>query len=139
MITWFTPISREGLADGSNPNGYQKAGQLEAAPTGSRVLSILDAFVDMAAYLGTNGSLVPVTPGGSGTTLDLHYLMGRTEPRGTYVEWDRSSYPEGQAIDPNRKLFLNLNPLKKLFFWQFPKLSVPQDCPNSLVLYYLHS
>ena len=97
LVPGYSP----GLADGSNPNGYQKAGQLEASPTGSRVLSILDAFVDVAAYLGTNGSLIPVTPGGSGTTLDLHYLMGRTEPRGTYVEWDRSGYPEGQAVDPN--------------------------------------
>ncbi len=97
----MVPGYSEGLVVGSNPNGYQKAGQLEAAPTGSRVLSILDAFVDMAAYLGTSGSLVSITPGGPGTTLDLHYLQGRAEARGTFISWDRSQYPLGQGIDPN--------------------------------------
>lgn len=97
----LVPGYSEGLVVGGNPNGYQKAGQLEATPTGSRVLSILDAFVDMAAYLGTSGTLVSITPGGSGTTLDLHYLQGRSEPGGTHIAWDRSLYPQGQAIDPN--------------------------------------
>ncbi len=101
VITRMVPGYSEGLVVGANPNGYQKAGQLEASPTGSRVLSILDAFVDMAAYLGTSGSLVTVNPG---SPLDLHYLKGRTEPRGTYIEWDRSSYPQGQAIDPNTSI-----------------------------------
>jgi hypothetical protein len=97
----MVPGDSPGLVVGSNPNGYQKAGQLEASPTGSRVLSILDAFVDMAAYLGTHGSLVPIAPGGPATSLDLHYLKGRTEPKGTHIAWDRSLYPQGLAIDPN--------------------------------------
>ncbi|HJV89930.1 MAG TPA: hypothetical protein VJ623_06470 [Holophagaceae bacterium] len=108
VITRMVPGYSDGLAirDTSghitNANGYQNAGKLESTPTGSRVLSILEAFVETATFGGS--TLTSVTPGGPGTILDLHYLRGRSEPKGTYIEFDRSTYPQSQVIDPNTSL-----------------------------------
>ena len=51
---------------------------------GSRVLAILDSI-----YYFTNVYGDP-TPG----SLDLHYYPGRTDPRGSFVEYDTTRYPK---------------------------------------------
>jgi hypothetical protein len=66
------------------------AAAFEPAPTGSRVLAILD---DVYAFSTLYGD---PTPGGS---LDLHYLMGRSEPGGTYIEYNRSAWVQPNGID----------------------------------------
>lgn len=64
----------------------------ETQGTGSRVLGILDSLYTFQATYGR------VLPGNSGDTLDLHYLPGLAEPRGSYIEYDRTLFP--QAYDP---------------------------------------
>lgn len=64
---------------------------LEAQGTGSRVLGILDSIYSFQSLYGR------VLPGSAGDTLDLHYRPGLSELRGTYVEYDRSRFP--QAFD----------------------------------------
>ncbi|MDP1833009.1 MAG: hypothetical protein Q8K67_13200 [Geothrix sp.] len=62
--------------------------------SGSRILGIGDTI---ATFVTTYGSATP------GTTLDLHYWPGRSEPRGSYVEYDRSLFP--QAFDSSLGTF----------------------------------
>ena len=52
--------------------------------TGSRILAIGDTIANFKSIYGL------ATPG---TTLDLHYAPGVSEPRGSFVEYDRSVYP----------------------------------------------
>ena len=62
--------------------------------TGSRVLAIGDTIAHFrSAY-------IYATPG---TVLDLHYAPGVSEPRGSFVEYDRSVYP--LAFDYVRQTF----------------------------------
>lgn len=58
------------------------------AGSGSRISAIGDTAYSLVNAYGTS------TPPG---TLDLHYWMGRTEPEGSFIEFDRSKYP--QAYD----------------------------------------
>ena len=58
--------------------------------TGSRILAIGDTIANFRSVYGT------ATPG---ATLDLHYAPGVSEPRGSFVEYDRSVYP--LAYDDN--------------------------------------
>ena len=58
--------------------------------TGSRVLAIGDTIASFRAIYNI------ATPG---TTFDLHYAPGVSEPRGSFVEYDRSVYP--LAYDDN--------------------------------------
>ena len=58
--------------------------------TGSRILAIGDTIGSFRTVYGF------ATPGG---TLDLHYAPGRSESRGSFVEYDRSVYP--LAYDDN--------------------------------------
>jgi hypothetical protein len=92
MVPGYSP----GVVDGSNLNGYDGAGSLEAVATGSKVIAILDAFMDVATYPGyaASGAVGPAA------TLDIHYLQGHSEAKGTYLEWDRSTYPQGERINP---------------------------------------
>ncbi len=62
---------------------------LETGQAGSRPLGIADSFMEFV-YRGGSASLE--------TILDLHYVPGRSEPRGTYVEFDSTVYP--QALEP---------------------------------------
>ncbi|WP_257313510.1 hypothetical protein [Geothrix fuzhouensis] len=52
--------------------------------TGSRILAIGDTIANFKNIYGL------ATPG---ATLDLHYAPGVSEPRGSFVEYDRSVYP----------------------------------------------
>jgi hypothetical protein len=52
--------------------------------TGSRILAIGDTIANFRNVYGL------ATPG---ATLDLHYAPGVSEPRGSFVEYDRSVYP----------------------------------------------
>jgi hypothetical protein len=52
--------------------------------TGSRILAIGDTIANFENIYGL------ATPG---ATLDLHYAPGVSEPRGSFVEYDRSVYP----------------------------------------------
>ena len=52
--------------------------------TGSRILAIGDT---VASFLTVYGTATP------GTALDLHYAPGVSEPRGSFVEYDRTVYP----------------------------------------------
>lgn len=63
----------------------------ETQGTGSRVLGILDTMFSFQTLYGR------VIPGGTGDILDLHYHPGLSEARGTYVEFDRTLFP--QAFD----------------------------------------
>lgn len=57
-----------------------------ATGTGSRVLAIGDAIADFrSAYTYASP--------GTGAVLDLHYAPGVSEPRGSFVEYDRALYP----------------------------------------------
>lgn len=64
----------------------------EIQGTGSRVLGILDSIYSFQAVYGR------VLPGSSSDSLDLHYLPGVSEPRGSYIEYDRTRFP--QAYNP---------------------------------------
>lgn len=85
--TWLTG-SLEVAANGTYP-GFASAA-FEASATGSRPLAILD---DVYAFASTYGD---PTLGG---LLDLHYAMGRSESRGTYIEYDRAHWVQPSGID----------------------------------------
>jgi hypothetical protein len=71
--------------------GYQQAGALESAPSGSKINAILDSFANFAYCQGTTYTALPVT---ADRFLDLHYTQGTSQPKGTFVEYDRASYPK---------------------------------------------
>lgn len=62
----------------------------ESAPTGSRVLGILDRFSEFATAFGT--ASLP-------TTLDLHYRPGVSHARGSFIEYDRTRYPKAYSVN----------------------------------------
>lgn len=72
---WLTLLSSTQIAQA----------QLEPVGTGSRVLAILDSIYTM----GVSG-LSSANPGDS---LDLHYRLGISEPRGSFIEFDRTKFP----------------------------------------------
>ena len=66
----------------------------ETQGTGSRVMGILDTLYSFKSVYGR------ALPGGTlSTTLDLHYRPGVNEARGSYVEFDRTVFP--QSFDSN--------------------------------------
>jgi hypothetical protein len=69
-------------------------GRTAGLGSGSRVVGIGDTI---ASFVATYGSAHP------GTTLDLHYWPGRTESRGTFIDYDQSLYP--QAFDTSTGRF----------------------------------
>ncbi len=71
--------------------GYQHAGTLESTASGSKVIAILDSFANFAYCQGTAYNPLPVT---ADRFLDLHYLQGTSQPKGTFVEYDRATYPK---------------------------------------------
>lgn len=97
-VSGLVPSYSPGVVEGANLNGYTQAGQLESAPTGSKILSILSAFSDVARF--SEAATISVVPGGPGSELDLHYLQGRSEAQGTFINFDRNSYPMGMVPDP---------------------------------------
>ena len=64
------------------------AGRTAGFGSGSRILGIGDTI---ATFVATYGAATP------GRTFDLHYWPGRSEPRGSYVEYDTALFP--QAYD----------------------------------------
>ena len=64
------------------------SGRTAGQGSGSRILGIGDSIATMVTNYGM------ATPGGH---LDLHYWPGRSEPRGTYIEYNRTLFP--QAYD----------------------------------------
>lgn len=64
------------------------SGRTAGLGSGSRILGIGDSI---ASFVINYGNASP------GATLDLHYWPGRSEARGSYVEYDRSVFP--QAYD----------------------------------------
>jgi len=70
------------------------AGRTPGLGSGSRILGIGDTI---ASFVATYGSASP------GTTLDLHYWPGLSEPRGSYVEYDTTLFP--QAFDTSTGKF----------------------------------
>ena len=61
------------------------SGRTAGLGSGSRVLGIGDTI---ASFVATYGSATPGSP------LDLHYWPGRSEPRGSFIEYDRSLFPK---------------------------------------------
>ena len=59
-------------------------GRTAGLGSGSRILGIGDTIY---RFVNTYGSATP------GAALDLHYWLGRTEARGSYVEYNRSLFP----------------------------------------------
>lgn len=80
--------SRELLSDGTAP-GFTSV-SFEASPTGSRILAIIDSIYAFSSAYGVS------TPG---SALDLHYLMGHSEPEGTFVQYDLSHWVQPGNID----------------------------------------
>lgn len=64
------------------------SGRTAGLGSGSRILGIGDTIY---TFVSSYGSATP------GATLDLHYWPGRTETRRSYIEYDRSLFP--QAFD----------------------------------------
>ncbi|WLT31460.1 hypothetical protein [Geothrix sp. PMB-07] len=58
--------------------------------SGSRVLGIGDTIATFTTNYGAATS---------GSTLDLHYWPGQSEPKGTFIEYNRTLFP--QAYDPS--------------------------------------
>lgn len=73
-------------------------GRTAGMGSGSRILGIGDT---LATHVATYGN------GTTGTTLDLHYWPGRSEPRGTYVEYDLAAplYSAAQNFDAYKNQF----------------------------------
>ncbi|WP_306590950.1 hypothetical protein [Geothrix sp. 21YS21S-4] len=65
------------------------SGRTVGQGSGSRILGIGDT---LATFVTAYGAATP------GTNVDLHYWPGRSEPKGSYIEYDRSLFP--QALDP---------------------------------------
>lgn len=63
----------------------------EAAPTGNKPLAILDTINNFSRYFGDP------TPTGN---LDLHYYQGRSEPEGTFIEYNQARWiqPDGSDL-----------------------------------------
>lgn len=57
---------------------------LEPAPTGSRVLALLDSAYTFSTLYGGAATAAP---------LDLHYLQGVNHPKGSFVEYDPMTRP----------------------------------------------
>ncbi|MBI4914001.1 MAG: hypothetical protein HY823_14820 [Acidobacteria bacterium] len=68
----------------------------ETQGTGSRVLGILDSVYTFSSNYGT------VNPG---DILDLHYRPGISHPKGSFVEYDRSVYPQAYDSTTNTRHF----------------------------------
>lgn len=60
----------------------------ESAGTGSRPLAILDSAFGFAVTYGRASVAVP---------LDLHYQVGVSDPKGSFIEYDQTVYP--QSVD----------------------------------------
>jgi hypothetical protein len=84
----LTPLVDQAVLETTLP------GRTAGSGTGSRVLGIGDT---VASFLLNYGVATP------GTTLDLHYWPGRSESRGSYIEYDQSQFP--QALDASTLRF----------------------------------
>ncbi len=73
------PLTDQAVLETSLP------GRTTGLGSGSRILGIGDTI---ATFVSVYGSASP------GTTLDLHYWPGRSEPRGSYIEYERSLFPQ---------------------------------------------
>jgi len=72
-------------------------GRTTGLGAGSRILGIGDTI---ASFVAMYGSATP------GATLDLHYWPGRSEePRGSYIEYDRSLFPQAYDASTGRYRF----------------------------------
>ena len=71
------PLVTEAVLETSLP------GRTAGLGSGSRILAVGDSIATFRTIAGD------VTPG---AMLDLHYWPGRTEPRGTYIDYDRAAY-----------------------------------------------
>jgi hypothetical protein len=85
--TWL--VGRTDLAlDGSSPALTSAA--LEASPSGSRPAAILDSVY---TFRSTYGNPALTTP------LDLHYLVGHSEPEGSYIQFDQRHWVQPSGVD----------------------------------------
>ncbi|HET6329661.1 MAG TPA: hypothetical protein VFF76_02645 [Holophagaceae bacterium] len=80
--------STEVAGDGSS-TGFTSAG-FEASPTGSRVLAILDSIYAFSVVYGNPSPGAPT---------DLHYLMGRSEPQGTFIQYNQRAWVQPSGVD----------------------------------------
>ena len=71
-------------------------GRTAGQGSGSRIMGIGDTI---ASFLTIYGSASP------GAALDLHYWPGRTEPRGSYIEYDRSRFPQAYDTSAGKSHF----------------------------------
>lgn len=85
--TW--QVGRTDLSVGGVAPQFASAA-FESSPTGSRVLAILD---DTYAFSVAYGNPTP------GNSLDLHYLRGRSEPQGTFIQYNRSAWIQPGGMD----------------------------------------
>ena len=92
--TWWLVDPGVNLSNAEAPNLISAvlettvSGRTAGQGSGSRILGIGDSIATFLTNYGVT------TPGGH---LDLHYWPGRSEPRGTYIEYNRALFP--QAYD----------------------------------------
>ncbi len=72
------------------------AGRTAGLGSGSRILGIGDTI---ATFVTLYGSATP------GASLDLHYWPGLSEPRGSYVEYDTSLFPQSYDMSTGKHHF----------------------------------
>jgi hypothetical protein len=84
---WISHPSR------GNSLKHAESAELEPIGTGSKVAAIIDTAYKAMTFFGS------ATPDAA---LDLHYRQGRTEPFGTYVEFDREKFPS--AFEPGTSI-----------------------------------
>jgi hypothetical protein len=93
--TWWLVDSSYQLSTKEAPGVVQAvletsiSGRTVGQGSGSRILGIGDT---LATFVAAYGAATP------GTNVDLHYWPGRSETKGSYIEYDRSLFP--QSLDP---------------------------------------
>jgi hypothetical protein len=89
----FNLGSREAPLVGQATLETDQPGRSSGEGTGSRVLGIGDTLAShLAVY----------TIGTPSADLDLHYWPGRSEPRGTYIEYDPLTFPQAYDSSENQ-------------------------------------
>jgi hypothetical protein len=79
LINGLAPYVDQAVLETTQP------GRTSGKGSGSRILGIGDTISTFVAAYATATA---------GSTLDLHYWPGRSEPRGSYIEYDRTLFPQ---------------------------------------------
>lgn len=98
----------------------------EAAPSGSRILSILDAITDISSTYPNGALKAPV---------DLHYAAGVSDPGGSYIEYHSDRWVQPGGFDPA----FDSNGLQEHYFGTLQSGSGADDGWNLSAIYTMFS